>query len=140
MANVAFVRTRIENTPALFEQDEVSEIWVTFPDPQPRPSKAKKRLTSSRFLGYYQKFAKHKCLVHLKTDSQELHEYTKAVVAENKLTVLACTNDLYSSDLVSPILSIKTFYEQMFLDQNKPITYICFELDREKNLVEPILP
>ena len=139
MGNVAFIRTRIENINSFFENNEVSEIWITFPDPQPRPAKARKRLSSSRFLSYYQKFAKNGCIVHLKTDSQGLHEYTKALVEQNQLNMLECTNNLYNSLPNHPILSIRTFYEQMFLEQGKPITYIKFELDTEKVLKEPDL-
>jgi tRNA (guanine-N7-)-methyltransferase len=137
LKNVAFIRTRIENISSFFAKEEVSEIWITFPDPQPRPSKARKRLSSSRFLSYYQKFVKNNGLIHLKTDSQELHGYTKALVDENCLRTLICTNDLYTSGIADEILSIRTFYESMFLDQGKPITYINFELNGEKKLTEP---
>ncbi len=138
LPNAGFIRTRIENIPSFFSPHEVSEIWVTFPDPQPRKSKAKKRLTSSRFLGYYQKFMKDKGTIHLKTDSQNLYEYTKALVEQNKLSVIHSTNDLYKSNMVDPMLSIKTFYESMFLEQGLPITYIRFVLDINKKIKEPI--
>jgi tRNA (guanine-N7-)-methyltransferase len=139
MPNVAFIRTRIDNIISFFEKNEVSEIWITFPDPQPRPAKSLKRLSSSRFLSYYQNFLIDNGIVHLKTDSQGLHEYSKALVEQNELKVNLCTNDLYGSGIADPILSIKTFYESMFLEQNKPITYIRFELDTQKQLKEPIL-
>lgn len=139
LENVAFVRARIENINSFFTENEVSEIWVTFPDPQLRISKAIKRLTSSRFLSCYQKFVIPNCTVHLKTDSQELHEYTKALVEQNMLTVLECTNNLYGLEPNNPTLSIRTYYEQKFLDQGKPITYIKFELDNQKELKEPNL-
>lgn len=128
MNNVAFIRTRIEHISSFFAPDEVSEIWITFPDPQPRPAKARKRLSSSRFLTYYQKFLKENGLVHLKTDSQGLYEYTSALVAQNGLKVIISTNDLYSGIVNDPILSIKTFYEKQFLEMGKPITYLKFEL------------
>lgn len=139
MENVAFVRTRIENIVSFFDKDEVSEIWITFPDPQPRPAKARKRLSSSRFLTYYQQFAKPNAIIHLKTDSQGLHEYTKALVEQNNLKVHFCTNDLYNSNIVDSILSIRTFYESMFLEQGKPITYLRFELNTQAHLHEPEL-
>lgn len=139
MSNVGFIRTRIDNILSFFAIDEVSEIWITFPDPQPRPAKALKRLSSSRFLTRYQKIVKPNGIVHLKTDSQGLHEYTKALVEQNMLKVLVCTNDLYDSGIIDPILSIRTHYESMFLNQNKPITYLKFELDNAKLLKEPIL-
>ena len=137
MPNVGFVRTRIEHITSFFANHEVSEIWITFPDPQPR--KPRKRLSSSRFLTRYQQFAKPNALVHLKTDSQELHEYTKALVEQNGLNFQICTNNLYGSNIVDDILSIRTFYESMFLEQGKPITYIKFELDNQKVLNEPEL-
>jgi tRNA (guanine-N7-)-methyltransferase len=137
MANVAFIRTRIENIVSFFSKGEVSEIWITFPDPQPRLARAKKRLSSSRFLTNYQQFVEPNAIIHLKTDSQGLYEYTKALVEQNKLRVHICTNNLYDSNIVDTILSIRTFYESMFLEQGKPITYIRFELDTNKQLREP---
>jgi len=137
LPNVAFIRTRIDNIASFFSPQEVSEIWITFPDPQPRSSKAKKRLTSSRFLGYYQKFIKENAPVHLKTDSQPLHEYTKALVEQNQLKLINCTTDLYNSNITHPALGIKTFYENMFLEQGLPITYISFLLETTKELKEP---
>jgi len=137
MPNVAFIRTRIEHIRSFFSENEVSEIWITFPDPQPRPSKARKRLSSSRFLNYYQNFTKKNGIVHLKTDSLGLHDYTKALVEQNNLKILYCTNNLYNSSIADPILSIRTFYEKMFLEQGKPITYISFELANDRELKEP---
>lgn len=136
MANVAFVRTRIENITSFFGKDEVSEIWITFPDPQLKRINALKRLTSSIFLGLYKTILKPQGLIHLKTDSQELHIYTKALAELNELKVHSCTNDLYSTVKEDPILSIRTFYEQQFLDIGKTITYICFELSNEKPFIE----
>lgn len=136
MPNVAFVRTRIENITSFFAKDEVSEIWITFPDPQLKRINALKRLTSSTFLGLYKTILKHQGLIHLKTDSQELHKYTRALAELNELKVHSCTDDLYSTIKGDPILSIRTFYEQQFLDQGKTITYICFELSNEKPFIE----
>lgn len=139
LSNVAFVRTRIENIVSFFGLGEVSEVWVTFPDPQLRQSRAMKRLTSSRFLTYYQQFVKPNAFIHLKTDSQELHEYTKALVEQNELKISVCTNDLYNSGIADSILSIKTYYESIFLEMGKPITYLQFELNPQKELKEPNL-
>lgn len=136
MENVAFVRTRIENITSFFAKDEVSEIWITFPDPQLKRINALKRLTSSVFLGMYKTILKPQGIIHLKTDSQELHQYTKSLAELNNLKVHSCTNDLYSTVKDDPILSIRTFYEQQFLDQGKTITYISFELTNEKPLIE----
>ena len=135
MKNVGFVRTRIDLINSFFAQAEISEVWITFPDPQPK--KHYKRLTSTRFLGYYQKFLKNNGIIHLKTDSKELHDYTKALVELNKLETEVCTDNLYDSNLVDQTLSIKTFYEQQFLKRGKAITYIKFKLDIQKNLEEP---
>jgi len=135
MKNVGFVRTRIDLINSFFAESEISEIWITFPDPQPK--KYFKRLTSTRFLGYYQKLIKPFGLIHLKTDSQELFNYTKELVELNKLEAIVCTDNLYNSEIVDSILSIKTFYEQQFLQQGKPITYIKFKLDIQKTLEEP---
>lgn len=139
LKNVAFIRTRIEHIKSFFAQGEVDEIWVTFPDPQPRPSKATKRLTSSRFLNYYTQFLKPNAIVHLKTDCQPLHAYTKALVEQNNLKMLDCTNNLYSEVSNDPILGIKTFYEQQFLEQGLPITYIKFEVNHTGPFHEPII-
>ena len=133
--NVGFIRTRIDLINSFFGPEEVSEIWVTFPDPQPK--KYYKRLTSSRFLGYYQNFLKQNGIVNLKTDSAELYAYTKRVVELNQLEVLSDTNDLYNSEIADEILSIKTFYEQQFLEQGKAITYIRFKLKNDIQLEEP---
>lgn len=135
MQNVAFVRTRIDLINSFFAPEEVSEIWITFPDPQPK--KSHKRLTSSRFLGYYQKFVKNDGIINLKTDSAELYAYTKEVIAINKLEVLADTDNLYQSSLVDDVLSIRTFYEQQFLGKGKPITYLRFKLKNNIQLEEP---
>lgn len=135
MKNVGFVRTRIDLINSFFAPEEISEIWITFPDPQPK--KYYKRLTSTRFLGYYQKLLVSNGFVHLKTDSQELHTYTRALVELNHLETEVCTDDLYNSGIADEILSIKTFYEQQFLQKGKPITYIKFKLDLQKKLEEP---
>ncbi len=132
MPNVGFVRTRIEHISSFFARDEVSEIWITFPDPQPKWIKENKRLTSAFFLNQYKLFLKPNGLVHLKTDSLELHNYTLNLIKRNHLTIHQQTQDLYGSDIVSPVLSIRTFYESQFLEKGKKITYLCFSLDNAK--------
>jgi len=129
--NVGFIRTRIEFLESFFGTNEVSEIWITFPDPQLKSRRTKKRLTSSRFLNMYKDILPEDGIVHLKTDSQELHEYTKAILAYNNQEVLVCTNDLYNSEIVDDILSIKTFYEKSYLEIGKPITYIQFKISKK---------
>lgn len=127
MPNVAFIRTRIELIQGFFGPDEVSRIWITFPDPQPK--KEAKRLTSPQFLNRYLTFLKTGSHIHLKTDSQELYEYTlHEVLTPNGATVHASTNDLYNSGMAGEATLIQTFYETMWLAQGKPITYLEFSL------------
>ena len=129
LPNVAFLRTRIEFIPAFFAPGEVSEIWLTFSDPQPKSPNS--RLTSPVFLERYRKFLKPGGTVHLKTDSVLLHEYTKEVCASEGLKVLCCTDDLYGSDTAVPtgVREVQTFYEKMFLAKGCKITYMSFILD-----------
>lgn len=126
MSHVAFVRCRIDNICSIFGRDEISEIWITFPDPQ--PGKAKKRLTSPKFLNYYTNFLQKDGFVNLKTDNTMLYDYTTDVINHNSLPVIKTTNDLYNSDITNEILSIKTHYESIFLKQNIPIKYLRFKL------------
>ncbi len=135
MQNVGFIRTRIEFISSFFARDEVDEIWLTFPDPQLK--KARKRLTSPGFLNRYRSFLKSAGPVHLKTDSSELYEYTLSVIRFNSLELLENTTDLYGLGLTDKVLSIKTFYEQQFLDQGKPIFYLKFRIDAPGEISEP---
>lgn len=129
MPNVAFLRTRIEFIQAFFAPSEVSEIWLTFSDPQPKSENS--RLTSPVFLDRYRKILKPGGIVHLKTDSVLLHEYTKEVCATEGLKVLVCTDDLYGSDVEVPasVREVQTFYEKMFLEKGCKITYMAFVLE-----------
>lgn len=136
MSNVAFIRTRIEHISSFFSANEVSEIWITFPDPQLKRINSLKRLTSSSFLSLYKMFLRPRGLIHLKTDCLALHRYTCFLVELNNLKVHTSTEDLYGSGIEDQILTIKTFYEEKFLEQNLPITYICFELSNEQPLIE----
>ncbi len=133
--NVGFIRTRIDLVNSFFGSEEVSEVWITFPDPQPK--KYYKRLTSTRFLGYYQKFVKNNGFINLKTDSVELYTYTKKLIELNNMDLVTDTDNLYESDLVDETLSIKTFYEQQWLEQGKPIHYLRFKLNTAQKLEEP---
>jgi tRNA (guanine-N7-)-methyltransferase len=126
MNNVAFVRCRIDNICSIFGKNEINEIWITFPDPQ--PGKAKKRLTSPKFLNYYTNFLQKEGFVNLKTDNTMLHEYTEKIITHNKLNIDKNTANLYNSDISDNILSIKTHYESIFLKQNIAIKYISFQL------------
>lgn len=139
LPNVAFLRTRIEFINRFFSSDEVDEIWVTFPDPHTGGRNANKRLTSPRFLNNYRLFLKDRGLVHLKTDNSELFRYTQKVVNNNKLETIIATNDLYSEDLSDDILSIRTHYENIFLDKGLKINYISFRLEKEKIIEDALL-
>lgn len=140
LPNVAFLRTRVEFISAFFAPGEVSEIWLTFSDPQFRSENS--RLSSPVFLGRYRSFLKPGGLVHLKTDSRFLHEYTKAVCKVNGLELTACTADLYGgvanvATAAAEATAVQTFYEKMFLEQGYPITYMAFRLDHDGPFVAP---
>lgn len=127
MDNVAFIRTRIELIEAFFAPGEVDEIWITFPDPQPK--KPMKRLTCERFLTHYKTFLKAGGTLHLKTDSQELYDYTlNEVIPTGGYRVIFNTNDLYRSDYEGEAKLTQTFYERMFLAEGKPITYLQWKM------------
>ncbi|QZT35817.1 tRNA (guanosine(46)-N7)-methyltransferase TrmB [Halosquirtibacter xylanolyticus] len=134
MTNVAFIRTHVELLHLFFDTDEISEIWITFADPQMKHTR--RRLTSTRFMEHYRSYLKENGLVHLKTDSDFLYTYSDIMVKENKFEVLENTNDLYHSDIVDDILSIRTFYEQQWLNRGKTIKYIKWKMHRNL-LVEP---
>jgi len=133
--NVMFLRTRIEMIGSFFGPDEVDEIWLTFPDPQLK--KARKRLTSSRFLNSYRTFLKKGGIIHLKTDNAVLYRYTLDLIDKNQLKLRFHSDDLYHSGYINDILDIKTYYEQQFLDQGMRIHYLCFELSHDKTIKEP---
>ena len=174
LPNVAFLRTRVEFISAFFAPGEVSEVWLTFSDPQYRSENS--RLCSPLFLERYRGFLRPGGIVHLKTDSRFLHEYARAVCAANGLQVLACTQNLYADpavpaenratlgivrggtaseaqrwgpaqpdvfsgelpDGIQPVVrEVQTFYEQLFLQQGYPITYLSFVIDREGAYVSP---
>ncbi len=137
MKNVGFLRTRIELINSFFAANEVSEIWITFPDPQMKKKRTKKRLTSTTFLTYYQKFLKHNGVVNLKTDSTFLYNYTNKVAGFNSLEILRNTDDLYSEQWINEILSIQTHYEKLHIDDGDNINYISFVLPAHQLLKEP---
>lgn len=127
--NVAFLRTRIENISNFFEQGEVDEIWITFPDPFLRESKSNRRLTSPYFLNQFRKILKTGGFVNLKTDSPELYEFTMEVVEEDdKVKVIYQNEDIYSAPLYDPVLEVKTYYEKMHLANKKTIKYVKFTI------------
>lgn len=134
--NSGFLRTRIEFIESFFAEDEIEEIWLTFPDPQPKKRRMKKRLSGPRFLQMYQKFLVNNGIVHLKTDSRILFDYTLELVKYNGLEILYFTNDLYNSGLEDRILGIKTFYEKQYLSQGIAINYLKFRLPSAQTISE----
>ena len=135
MTNVAFLRTSIELIAHFFAAGEVAEIWLTFPDPQMK--KANKRLTSTRFMKMYREILAGDGIIHLKTDSNFMYTYTCEMVKANRYPVLFSNDDLYHSGLTDNILSIKTYYEQQWLDRGLTIKYIKFVCEERDELVEP---
>jgi tRNA (guanine-N7-)-methyltransferase len=131
LQNVAFVRTRIEFINSLFSADEVDEIWITFPDPHPGGRNSNKRLTSPWYLNSYRLFLKDKGIIHLKTDSKELYEFTNKVLSYNNQGIIISTNDLYA-EKADTVLSIRTHYEKIFLDAGLKINYLSFRLEKDK--------
>lgn len=138
LKNVGFLRTRIELIESFFLENEISEIWITFPDPQLKKRRAKKRLTAAKFLNSYAQFLKPDGIIHLKTDSDFLYEYTLSVIAQNKLPIIFHHNDIYNAQEIDPLLtSIQTHYESIFKEEGQNITYIKFQLNGNKSLEEP---
>ena len=131
LTNVAFVRSQIELTSNYFAKDEVDEIWITFPDPQLRWSKSKKRLTHPKFLRLYQQFLKNDGIVHLKTDSPLLYNFTLKVIELYGLHLIYKTDHLYAEQNIDPRCLIKTYYEGLDIAQSNKIHYIQFNIDRD---------
>ena len=136
LKNVGFIRTRIELIESFFALEEVEEIWITFPDPQLKKRRNKKRLTGARFLNHYRTFLMDNGIVNLKTDNDVLYEYTMEMVKLNGLEIVAATTDVYNSEYISDVLSVKTFYENQFLTEGSNINYIAFKLPKDKTIVE----
>jgi tRNA (guanine-N7-)-methyltransferase len=126
--NIAFLRIRIEHILKCFEKDEVSEIWITFPDPQIKKKRQRKRLTHPEFLKKYSQILKTDGIIHLKTDSAFLYGYTLGIIEGENHQLLDCTNDVYGVHQERENMDIKTYYEKIFLDKEIHITYIKFIL------------
>jgi len=154
--NTAFLRTRIEFISSFFAENEVDEIWITFPDPHPGKKNSNKRLTCPWFLNTYRKFLKDRGIIHLKTDNTELFDFTRRLVMENGLEILFSTTNMYSADteelkvsvgsftknpdpdyndhISESIISIKTHYEIKFLEKGMTINYLAFRLEKDKSV------
>ncbi len=128
ISNASFLRTQIEKLADYFSTGEVDEIWITFPDPQLRVSKAKKRLTHPRFLRLYQQILKPDGFIHLKTDSPNIYQFTKKVAELYDLTIIEDSDNVYAQPQVKEALKIKTHYESLDIAQSKRIHYLKFTL------------
>jgi tRNA (guanine-N7-)-methyltransferase len=128
LKNVAFLRIQIEHIEQYFATEEVDEIWITFPDPQLRISKSKKRLTHPRFLRSYYQILKPGGKLHLKTDSPDLYNFTKKVIGMYGCTLLQDIPDIYAEPGIAPELHIKTHYESLDIAQSNQVHYLCFSL------------
>lgn len=127
--NVAFIRTQIELVDELFAQNEVSEIWITFPDPQLKYKRTKHRMTNEIFLKRYQNIVKPEGLIHLKTDSEFMHGYTLGLLHGLGHEVIYANHNVYKNEgSPAEVLKIQTFYENQYLEKGKPITYIQFRM------------
>lgn len=129
ITNLAFLRIQIEDIAEYFGKDEITEIWITFPDPQPQDSREKKRLTFPGFLNKYKGILKQGGKINLKTDNDGLYAYTVEKVEELNLICHKKTDQLYTSEYYDDVLKIKTHYERIYLKQDKNINYIQFSLE-----------
>lgn len=154
LSNAAFLRTRIEFIDSFFAEDEIEEIWITFPDPHPGKKNSNKRLTCPWFLNTYRKFLKDQGIIHLKTDNEELFNYTGNLAGQNGLEILFSTSDMHSmnagdlkvseylipdlvkpkerADLLEKIIALRTHYESKFLDKGIKINYLSFRLSKNR--------
>ena len=135
--NAAFLRTRIEFINSFFAEDEVDEIWLTFPDPHPDKKNSNKRLSCPWFLNNYRSFLKDNGIIHLKTDNFDLYRYTKNLAELNNLNIITSTTDLHSELAGNEILLIRTHYEDLFLKEGLKINYLAFRLDKNR-IVEDV--
>ncbi|MGP8214338.1 MAG: tRNA (guanosine(46)-N7)-methyltransferase TrmB [Bacteroidia bacterium] len=134
MKNVAFVRNRIDFIESYFGPNEVSEIWIPFPDPYPRKGKAEKRLMSASFVKRYRNLTKPGAIIHLKTDNEDLYAFAMEQVKEHNYKLLAHSNDIYNDaatlgeERFALLTQIQTYYESTFLKIGKKIHYVEFEI------------
>ncbi len=133
IANVGFLRTRIEFINSFFAEGEIDELWITFPDPQLKSRRAKKRLTAPPFLESYAKFLSTEGFINLKTDSKHLFAYTGEVIRRFELPCEVSNDDIYGSGFADETLSVKTAYEAEYLRRGLPITYTRFGLGNKSH-------
>lgn len=136
--NAAFLRTRIELTGSFFAEDEADEIWLTFPDPQTGKKNSNKKLTCPWFLNLYRSFLKNNGTIWLKTDNEELFNYTRSLAEKNKLPVLMSTSDLYGEDHLNDIFLIRTHYENNYLSEGRKIHLLAFTLPKNRIIEDEI--
>jgi tRNA (guanine-N7-)-methyltransferase len=128
LGNVGFLRIQIDRITEYFESNEVKEIWITFPDPQLRTGKAKKRLTHPKFLRLYKQFLASHGFIHLKTDSPHLYRFTKLIIEKYNCILIEDIDNLYSNENISDELKIKTHYESLDIAESNRIHYLKFSL------------
>jgi tRNA (guanine-N7-)-methyltransferase len=128
LKNVAFIRSRGEFLESFFAPDEIEEIWLTFPDPQPQSNRIQKRLTSPEFLERYKNILKPQGIIHLKTDNEKLFRYTLRVIKELGHLLIFSSDDIYQMETVHEATAIQTYYEGIYRKQGIPIKYIEFVL------------
>lgn len=126
--NALFLRTQIEKIGDYFAPSDVDEIWITFPDPQLQVSRAKKRLTHPRFLKEYEKILKPNGVIHLKTDSPDLYQFTKEVIEWCGLLLAADIADVYAQEEIQDDLRIKTYYESLDISGSSQVFYLSFSI------------
>jgi len=129
LKNVAFLRMNIEQINHYFANNEVTEIWITFPDPQPK--KERKRLIAPNFISIYKKILIPTGIIHLKTDSKELYEYTLKMATLEKWSIIENIPDIYQTGISSVLTEIQTFYEKKWLQEGKAISYISLCLNEQ---------
>lgn len=134
LGNVAFLRTRVEFIEAFFDKDEVDEIWLTFSDPQPQDHEGKRRITSLYYIDKYKKFIKPGGIIHIKHDNPDLYAKAMKELTGAGYTIELANDDIYGpfmqtqSEEMQGILNIRTYYEQMWLDEGRKIKYIRFRV------------
>ena len=132
LKNVIFLRSDIEQIIHLFDKNEISEIWITFPDPYPKQGKALKRLTSPRLLNIYRNVLKSNGIIHLKTDDEDLFDYTIGILKAEGCIVHSVNRDLYKQSISDELLALKTTYEKRHLEAGRTIKYLRFGFNKNQ--------